>query len=161
MRYRIITFLFWASLVFGANAQDKMLTSDQLMDGSLYPARMRGLQFIGKTDNYSFVKDNVLYTANNKSEKQLLTLEQLNEALKTINGQQLRYFPNVSFINDREFSFYSNGKMFVYNLKSKTISNPLEYPANAENLDIEKTTHQYAYTKGYDLYVVKGNKEKV
>ena len=161
MKYRIITFLFWASLVFGANAQDKMLTSDQLMDGSLYPARMRGLQFIGKTDNYSFVKDNVLYTANNKSEKQLLTLEQLNEALKTINGQQLRYFPNVSFINDREFSFYSNGKMFVYNLKSKTISNPLEYPANAENLDIEKTTHQYAYTKGYDLYVVKGNKEKV
>ena len=161
MRYRIITFLFLASLVFGANAQDKMLTSDQLMDGSLYPARMRGLQFIGKTDNYSFVKDNVLYTANNKSEKQLLTLEQLNEALKTINGQQLRYFPNVSFINDREFSFYSNGKMFVYNLKSKTISNPLEYPANAENLDIEKTTHQYAYTKGYDLYVVKGNKEKV
>ena len=161
MRYRIITFLFLASLVFGANAQNKMLTSDQLMDGSLYPARMRGLQFIGKTDNYSFVKDNVLYTANNKSEKQLLTLEQLNEALKTINGQQLRYFPNVSFINDREFSFYSNGKMFVYNLKSKTISNPLEYPANAENLDIEKTTHQYAYTKGYDLYVVKGNKEKV
>ena len=161
MRYRIITFLFLAALVFGANAQDKMLTSDQLMDGSLYPARMRGLQFIGKTDNYSFVKDNVLYTANNKSEKQLLTLEQLNEALKTINGQQLRYFPNVSFINDREFSFYSNGKMFVYNLKSKTISNPLEYPANAENLDIEKTTHQYAYTKGYDLYVVKGNKEKV
>ena len=161
MKYRIITFLFLASLVFGANAQDKMLTSDQLMDGSLYPARMRGLQFIGKTDNYSFVKDNVLYTANNKSEKQLLTLEQLNEALKTINGQQLRYFPNVSFINDREFSFYSNGKMFVYNLKSKTISNPLEYPANAENLDIEKTTHQYAYTKGYDLYVVKGNKEKV
>ena len=161
MRYRVITFLFLASLVFGANAQDKMLTSDQLMDGSLYPARMRGLQFIGKTDNYSFVKDNVLYTANNKSEKQLLTLEQLNEALKTINGQQLRYFPNVSFINDREFSFYSNGKMFVYNLKSKTISNPLEYPANAENLDIEKTTHQYAYTKGYDLYVVKGNKEKV
>ena len=161
MKYRIITFLFLASLVFGANAQDKMLTSDQLMDGSLYPARMRGLQFIGKTDNYSFVKDNVLYTATNKSEKQLLTLEQLNEALKTINGQQLRYFPNVSFINDREFSFYSNGKMFVYNLKSKTISNPLEYPANAENLDIEKTTHQYAYTKGYDLYVVKGNKEKV
>ena len=161
MRYRIITFLFLAALVFGANAQDKMLTSDQLMDGSLYPARMRGLQFIGKTDNYSFVKDNVLYTANNKSEKQLLTLEQLNEAMKTINGQQLRYFPNVSFINDREFSFYSNGKMFVYNLKSKTISNPLEYPANAENLDIEKTTHQYAYTKGYDLYVVKGNKEKV
>ena len=161
MRYRIITFLFLAALVFGANAQDKMLTSDQLMDGSLYPARMRGLQFIGKTDNYSFVKDNVLYTANNKSEKQLLTLEQLNEAMKTINGQQLRYFPNVSFINDREFSFYSNGKMFVYNLKSKTISNPLEYPANVENLDIEKTTHQYAYTKGYDLYVVKGNKEKV
>ena len=161
MRYRVITFLFLASLVFGANAQDKMLTSDQLMDGSLYPARMRGLQFIGKTDNYSFVKDNVLYTANNKSEKQLLTLEQLNEAMKTINGQQLRYFPNVSFINDREFSFYSNGKMFVYNLKSKTISNPLEYPANVENLDIEKTTHQYAYTKGYDLYVVKGNKEKV
>ena len=53
MRYRIITFLFLASLVFGANAQDKMLTSDQLMDGSLYPARMRGLQFIGKTNDYS------------------------------------------------------------------------------------------------------------
>ena len=57
MKHRIISFLFLASLVFGANAQDKMLTSDQLMDGKLYPARMRGLQFIGKTNNYSFVKN--------------------------------------------------------------------------------------------------------
>ena len=149
-----------ASLVFGANAQDKMLTSDQLMDGSLYPARMRGLQFIGKTNDYSFVKDNVLYTATTKSEKPLLTLDQLNEALKSIKGETLKYFPNVSFINEREFSFFAKGKMYVYNLKSKTITNPLEYPLHAENIDINKNTYQYAYTKGNDLYVVRGSKEK-
>ena len=149
-----------ASLVFGANAQDKMLTSDQLMDGKLYPARMRGLQFIGKTNNYSFVKDNTLYSANKKSEKPLLTLDQLNKAMVAANALELSYFPNVSFISSREFMFYSKGKMYVYNLKSNTISNPLEYPTDGANIDINQSTYQYAYTKGNDLYVVAGKKEK-
>ena len=160
MKYRIITFLFLASLVFGANAQDKMLTSDQLMDGKLYPARMRGLQFIGKTNNYSFIKDNTLYSANKKSEKPLLTLDQLNKAMLVAGGKMLSYFPNVSFISDREFMFYSKGKMYIYNLKSSTISNPMEYPTDGENIDINQATYQYAYTKGNDLYVVAGKKEK-
>ena len=160
MKYRIITFLFLASLVFGANAQDKMLTSDQLMDGKLYPARMRGLQFIGKTNDYSFIKDNTLYSANKKSEKPLLTLDQLNKAMVAANASELSYFPNVSFISNREFMFYSKGKMYVYNLKSNTISNPLEYPTDGANIDINQSTYQYAYTKGNDLYVVAGKKEK-
>ena len=160
MKHRIISFLFLASLVFGANAQDKMLTSDQLMDGKLYPARMRGLQFIGKTNNYSFVKNDTLYSANRKSEKPLLTLDQLNKAMLVAGSKMLSYFPNVSFISDCEFMFYSKGKMYVYNLKSKTISNPMEYPTDAENIDINRTTYQYAYTKGNDLYVVAGKKKK-
>ena len=160
MKHIIISFLFLASLVFGVNAQDNMLTSDQLMDGKLYPARMRGLQFIGKTNNYSFIKDNTLYSANKKSEKPLITLDQLNKAMLAAGGKMLSYFPNVSFISDREFMFYSKGKMYVYNLKSKTISNPMEYPTDAENIDINQATYQYAYTKGNDLYVVAGKKEK-
>ena len=159
MKHRIISFLFLASLVFGANAQDKMLTSDQLMDGKLYPARMRGLQFIGKTNNYSFIKNDTLYSANKKSEKALLTLSELNKAMVSANASELSYFPNVSFKNDREFMFYSNGKMYVYNLKSNTVSNPMEYATDVENIDINQATYQYAYTKGNDLYVVSGKKE--
>ena len=36
----------------------------------------------------------------------------------------------------------------------------MEYPTDAENIDINQATYQYAYTKGNDLYVVAGKKEK-
>ncbi len=155
---RTVSIVLFMAIALLSTAQNNMLNSDQLMDYSLYPSRMRGLQFIGKSNNFSYIQDNILYSATKSSQKELLTLDKLNAALQKINEPKLRYFPNVRFVNEREISFTIGEKFFICNLKTHSISNLLTYAENAQNLDMEPYNYQYAYTKDNNLYVVSGRK---
>lgn len=140
-------------------AQDKMLSSKQLMTGSLYPrATMRGLQFVGSTNQVAYIQDTVLYCGQPGKAKSILTLGQLNKVLAASGEETLRYIPSVSFVNAKEIRFAANGKIMLYNLSKKTLSAVAQLPGQGANLDIEQTSFESAYTEGNNLYVKNGDK---
>ncbi|MBR5028292.1 MAG: DPP IV N-terminal domain-containing protein, partial [Bacteroidales bacterium] len=134
-------------------AQNKMLTSNDLMSGSLYPSRVRFVQFVGKTNRFAFVRDNALYIGTSSSQKELLKLETLSKAFQSLENNELYYFPAIKFVNDKEFSFVNGVSVYLYNIKTKTLSKAVTIDASAESSDIDPNTYQVAYTIGNSLYV--------
>ena len=157
-RYILLAAVLMLTLSVGA--QDKMLSSKQLMTWSLYPqAKMRGLQFVGNTNQIAYVQDTVLYVGNPGKTKARLTLSALNKVLAGAGMESLRGFPRCTVINDKELRFNANGKVMLYNMAKKTLSQVAKYPTeNASNLDMEETHYKTAYTNGNNLYIADGDK---
>ena len=147
-------------LTLSVGAQDKMLSSKQLMTWSLYPqAKMRGLQFVGNTNQIAYVQDTVLYVGNPGKTKARLTLSALNKVLAGAGMESLRGFPRCTVLNDKELRFNANGKVMLYNMAKKTLSQVAKYPTeNASNLDMEESHYKTAYTNGNNLYIADGDK---
>ena len=147
-------------LTLSVGAQDKMLSSKQLMTWSLYPqAKMRGLQFVGNTNQIAYVQDTVLYVGNPGKTKARLTLSALNKVLAGAGMESLRGFPRCTVMNDKELRFNANGKVMLYNMAKKTLSQVAKYPTeNASNLDMEELHYKTAYTNGNNLYIADGDK---
>ena len=157
-RYILLAAVLMLTLSVGA--QDKMLSSKQLMTWSLYPqAKMRGLQFVGNTNQIAYVQDTVLYVGNPGKTKARLTLSALNKVLAGAGMESLRGFPRCTVLNDKELRFNANGKVMLYNMAKKTLSQVAKYPTeNASNLDMEETHYKTAYTNGNNLYIADGDK---
>ena len=157
-RYILLAAVLMLTLSVGA--QDKMLSSKQLMTWSLYPqAKMRGLQFVGNTNQIAYVQDTVLYVGNPGKTKARLTLSALNKVLAGAGMESLRGFPRCTVINDKELRFNANGKVMLYNMAKKTLLQVAKYPTeNASNLDMEETHYKTAYTNGNNLYIADGDK---
>ena len=137
-----------------ASAQSKYINSKQLMSRELYPvAPMRSIQFTGTGNIIAYVQDTVLYTGTPGRTRVALTLSKLNNELASADSRPLRTLPTMHFVNDKEFEFNATGRKWLYNIEKKTLSTLVRYDDNVENLDIEPTTHKYAYTKDNSLYI--------
>ena len=155
---RIIFFAAALMLTLSVTAQNKMLSSKQLMTRGLYPqATMRGFQFVGNTDQIAYVQDTVLYMGNPGKTKARLTLGALNKVLVASGEESLSYFPYCKILNDKELRFNAAGKMLLYNMAKKTLSVIAKYPTqDAQHLDMEENYYRTAYTFGNNLYVKDG-----
>lgn len=142
-------------------AQDKMLSSKQLMSYNLYPRLdVANTQFVGNTNQYAYSKDTVLYIGKS-SAKQVLTLSQLNDALKTAGVEAFKRLPNITFVNENEFTFSDGKKLLKYNLKTKKAAQLANIASGVsnDNFDIEYTQYHYAYTDGNSLVINYGANE--
>ena len=136
---RIIFFAAALMLTLSVTAQNKMLSSKQLMTRGLYPqATMRGFQFVGNTDQIAYVQDTVLYMGNPGKTKARLTLGALNKVLVASGEESLSYFPYCKILNDKELRFNAAGKVLLYNMAKKTLSVIAKYPTqDAQHLDMD------------------------
>ena len=153
----IVVALMLSASVF---AQNKMLSSKQLMNGNLYPqATMRNVQFVGNTDQIAYVQDTVLYMGNPGKAKARLTLGALNKVLASSGEQSLKRFPSCKVISDKELQFSANGKLLLYNMAKRTLVVMAKYPeGEVSNVDMEDNHYQSAYTQNNNLYVQNGKK---
>ena len=152
---KIIFLALTLTLSVSVFAQDKMLSSKQLMSYNLYPqSHMRGYQFVGKGNQIAYIQDTVLYIGQPGKAKVCLTLSQLNKVMLASGFESMRNFPSVKFLNDKEIRFSAQGKVLCYNLAKKTLTKVAQFPTdNASNLDVELTTFKSAYTVDNNLYV--------
>lgn len=155
--------LFWVAaltVTLTLSAQDKMLSSKQLMSYNLYPRpTVYNLQFVGNTDHVAYTKDTVLYMGKAGSEKPVLTLRELNDALSQVGEDPLRGFPAITFQNDAgRFTFSRQGREMTYTLKAKHIDKGIDLSADwgKANMDIDPVSKHYAYTDKNNLYVNNG-----
>lgn len=140
-------------------AQDKMLSSKQLMTGSLYPRpTMRGLQFVGSTNQIAYVQDTVLYMGQPGKAKAALTLSQLNKAVMASGMEKLSYIPSAQFINAKEIRFSVQGNIVQYNLAKKTLAKVGTYPTEGvSHFDIEENNFNVAYVSDNKLNIQVSN----
>ena len=142
-------------------AQNKMLSSKQLMNGNLYPqTTIRQVQFVGNTNQIAYVQDSVLYMGKPGKTKACLTLGALNKVLASSGEASLKWFPNCKVVSDKEVQFSSvNGKLLLYNIAKRTLVVLASYPEGEfKNADLEESHYQLAYTQNNNLYVQNGKK---
>ena len=143
------------TLTVSVFAQNKLLSSKQLMSGNLYPqAPMRGIQFVGNTNQIAYVQDTVLYMGQPGKAKVCLTLAQLNKAVVAAGQESMRYMPNIKVVNAKELRFSYGGMLLQYNLSKRALTTIAKYPSdNAAHQEMEESGHKTAYTVNNNLYV--------
>ena len=135
---------------------------DAILKGgtTLAATNMQGLQWRGN-NTYTFIKDNALIEANIKDAKNktLLRLHNYNALLQGMKMDTLKSLPNPTWLSDGDGLFTQDTILLKYNCfenKDKITenwSNINSWNKNAENLDIEKSTFNVAYTRDNNLFI--------
>lgn len=140
------------AMAFPALAQEQLLSSKQLMSRELYPTRpLRSVQFAG--NQLAYCNDSVLFMGKAGKARPVLTLGQLNEAVKASGAQEMGRMPYLSFASEQEMHFYVDGKLASYNLKSRKLAVLASEPADKPGLDYASNYAHYAYTDSHNLCV--------
>ena len=142
-------------------AQDKLLSSKQLMTRSLYPrASIRNIQFVGNTNQIAYIQDDVLYMGQPGKVKPTTILSTLNNTVAAVGKDGWSRPPQVTFVNAKEIRFMEEGEIMQYNIAKKTLVSlgRIATDEEAEHLDVEKNGYKTAYTVGTNLYIKNGDK---
>ncbi len=149
-----------------AVGQDIMLTMEDAVVNqfsTLAPERLNQLSWIPGTEQYAFVKDDVLKigsAADGKLKtKDVLSLDDLNSKFGSLTGVKYRRFPRFEWTDKETFKFEFKQNVYSYNVKSGDLlhTDSLEIPAAAENREDAPKTGHVAFTVKNNLYVLKGD----
>jgi len=161
-----IIFLFQCIAVsFFCIAQNRMLTlEDALVKNrtTLAPENLRQLQFIYGTDDYVYLKKinnkDVWVRGNFKTgETPFLTLEQLNQKLKSAHNDTLNVMPEIQFNQSAEWLMTIKGSKIGFNSSAGTIRTVINNSISG-NENVEESKSGYvAYVDSFNLYVTNGN----
>lgn len=115
MKRRFCLLLLLISLSGFSFAQGKMIKIEDVQNRKYYIKEIYDVQFMGKSDSYSFTKDGkTLWIGNLKQEpKESLRLEDISPKPSVFMG--------IKYISDNEFVYSTeNNEKYVYNLKTKS-----------------------------------------
>jgi dipeptidyl-peptidase-4 len=157
---RFLLPLLLAPAIHASGQQTLTLRDAVLKAGTdLSPERIRGLQWIKGTGNYSYVRDSLLMmgSTGKAPDRPLVDLGTLNKALG--EDRQLRGIPAITWIDQNTFRFLHNGELLRFNLSANNLSTIASLPPDAANEDIEPTSLHIAYTIGNDLYVLRNGSQ--
>lgn len=158
MRILSLVTFFLVLTVTGLQAQQKMLNIEDASrrNPSLSPETINQLQWIGKTDKYSFVdKQQILVSAEPGSGKTstLVPLKVINQQILASGQDTLKNFPRVNYISDSSFYFVFKSTVYTYNFITGKLLQVNTFNENAASSDVEAGTLAVAYTIGNNLYV--------
>ncbi len=129
----------------GVFAQKGQIDIKQVQNREFYPTSIYNLNFVGQSDNYAYTKTGgELIVGDKKSEKQVLTLEDMNGELANFFG--------VIFLQNGELAFLNKDMtaLYHYNMNTKQSKKITDIKKGAENLEID-------YENGSVAYTVEGN----
>ncbi len=144
-------------------AQKKELSIEDAVIGKytyLRPDNLQSLQWIDD-QNYIFVNNDTLWRNNVNKDRQtvFLSLEDLNRMTAPC-GTRFSYFPSFSVHGNGEIELQDLNKIFICNLKTKTVSLNLSVPEEADKPDICYSNGHLAYVKGQNLFILGKEGEK-
>ncbi len=149
-----LVFLLFSSLIF---SQDKILTLEDAvyMNPEVLPKKMNQLQWMGNSDRYSYVFDNMLLAGNPMSDKPdtLVTLDDINAGLEDMELDSVKSFPQISYVDDFNFRFIFENKLLLFDIISKNLSFLNYHYEKGKNIDIFDESNAIAYTLDNNLYV--------
>lgn len=141
-------------LGFSAMAQNKMLSSKQLMTRGLYPNHTyRGVQFVGNTSKVAYISNDTLFVEG----KCLLTLDKLNEAVVAKGEEKLRYLGGLKMESEKQVTLAVNGKMMRYDVAKKSLDLVCDGAMNVA----EGSSNRYAYNDDNILVIMDDGRDIV
>ena len=172
-KFSTISFLIFAFIQI-TMAQTKLLTMEDAIikqKTTLAPAKLKQLMWVKGTNTFSYVdtkdSNDLLMIGNAESGKQppqtAATLMQLNDALKTLNYNSFKIFPQILWKNENQFTFETEKKLLAYDLKSKIISveSTRYFGDKAENMDVANKTNYVAFTLKNNLFIYDGKENLI
>ncbi|MCC6252604.1 MAG: DPP IV N-terminal domain-containing protein [Bacteroidia bacterium] len=156
-KYLLLILLFTHNIY----AQDKLFTmTDAVLNArtSLAPQTLKQLKWIKNSAEYSYVgTDNNLYKATAFTGKAqiLVSLNDLNKALKNKNEDTLSSFPGMEWEDMNSFIFKANKKrwMWITSVKTLELRELDNFPNDAENIEKDKKKGFIAYTQNDNLHI--------
>ena len=155
--------IFFLSLFIGtvSLAQNKLLTMEEAMvknRTTLAAENLKQLQFIYGTTDYVYLKKvdgkEVWMKGNLKTaETAFLTLEQLNDKLKTSTYGELKTMPAIQFNNSPDWIFSANGTKIALNPVTNQIKEIIKNTVADKTAVEESNAGFVAYVDNDNLYV--------
>lgn len=138
---------------------------------SLAPAKLRQLMWVKGANSFSYVDTvnaiDALLIGNAESSKQpakvVVPLTEINTFLGQLHLNSLKQFPVIQWKNANQFTFETQKKLLVYDLKTKalTVEASRDFGAEAENMDMADKTNYVAYTVKNNLFVYDGKENLI
>lgn len=172
MRKLTFCFLFLLSITQTIFAQGKLLSLDEINGRNaykFYPEYVRiiegmpQLQWKASVDAYTYVKNDVLWEGLPKkvADKQILDLLTLNKNMVKSGFNELKSFPEITWVNDAVFRFVDGEQILLYDVKKGSVTTGNCCKANTKDADIEPRTFAVAYTLDNNLYISFNQKDPV
>src|SRR2546428_8215495 len=113
--------------------------------------RLRGLQWIGKTNSYAYSDGQNLLIASVNDQKPVpvLSFDELNQAV----GGTLKAMPAVKWVDPGHFTVIVGGNRYVFDLATKKAEIINIFIEEGENIDIDPVTGKTACTIGDNLFI--------
>lgn len=152
-------FLFTLLLSFAGTTstlgQEKELRPEDYLNPEIYPERINNLQWIPGKNKVSYLEKNNLIVHDVKKDEAdtVLSANNLSEAIEKEGVKNTKRFPQISWKNDKAFTFNYKNKIFQYDLDEKKARILNRYEDDAEKTDIHGPTQNIAYTIGQNLYL--------
>jgi dipeptidyl-peptidase-4 len=138
-------------------SQEKQLTIEDAsyMNRDIMPASMRGLDWMGNSNYFTYKDENDVMASKATSDKhfQLFKLGDINKSLKKLEEDTLRRLPSFKWLDDNLGYFISGNKVYIYNISSNQLREINDYPEEAANTDVNESNFALAYTINNNLYV--------
>lgn len=155
--YSLLFFLF----VFNLNAQDKLLTVDDVILNSFRysPNNLRQLSWVPDTDSYVYSEGNgeqsvlIMFSAKSTKKDTVLTIRELNGKLEAVNQKKLNNLPAIKWLSSSTVQFWNSGNLFTYETKLKKLNKINTLPEQAENQAVAPNNKFIAYTIANNLFV--------
>src|ERR1035437_494577 len=162
---RIFTLLFLSFLtliLIDANAQTRKMDWSDMSNPSLQAKSLRGLQWMGTSDFFTYNGDNKVVLKGNIKTAQpdtLLKVQQLSAAVNTLSLPEMRTLPIYTWVDNDRITFTYSNKIVRYTLSKNSAEELNTIPAKAENTDIDHTQYRVAFTRDNNLFVCVNGKE--
>lgn len=174
MKKFIIYFVLIVSFNQSSFAQTKLLTMEDAIvrqKTTLAPAKLRQLMWVKGSNSFSYIDTtnnaDALMLGNAENSKQppkaIVSLTEINAQLGQLHIGSLKQFPAIQWIDASHFTFETEKKLLVYDLKTKTITieSTRDFGENAENIDVADKTNYVAYTIKNNLFVYDGKENLI
>jgi len=154
---QLLIFLVLFVILFNVSAQQTMNLKDAVLGASSYLRPKMPVQLKWKDAlHYVMIKENNLiqYNTQNNDSTVLISLIELNTALKGKGIKEVPIFPIFTVFKESFIWFHTASQLVIINLKDKSIESILEYPKEAGNLDFNSDNSTLAYTINNNLFIV-------
>lgn len=148
MKRRFCLLLLLISLSGFSFAQGKMIKIEDVQNRKYYIKEIYDVQFMGKSDSYSYTKDGKsLWIGSLKQEpKESLSLEDISPKPSIFMG--------IKYISDNEFVYSTeNNEKYVYNLKTKSTQKLYSIEKEWGFVEVSEKNNSIAFKRDDNLYV--------
>lgn len=143
-----------------AFTQSKIFTPEDVvgMNPGLYAKNLAQLQWMGQSEQYSWVDQNVVLISSPQSKKNdtLLTIKQLNKAWTQLAADSLKRLPQFNWLDTQKAYFFQKSNLYTLELPGPKITLITSLPEEAENIETATKSLKVAYTIENNLFYANG-----